>query len=177
MARTSRHADRMARVRAHRRADAATSFRATASWPSRAASSCRPRRTTIRSARCCSTSRCAREAMPDAPLPAADHYSGGRSRSTWHLDSAQHSHRRRFDADAAGRVAGRRRAVHAVSQAAGGAPGRAGPRAAKRVLTNTLRKAGLPADDRDDVPVPALPRRARRPSRCTASSATTGCPT
>ena len=31
---------------------------------------------------------CAREAMPQAPLPAADHYSGGRSRLTWHLESA-----------------------------------------------------------------------------------------
>ena len=44
----------------------------------------------------------ARETVPDAPLPAADHYSGGRSRITWHLSSAQESHRRRFQADALG---------------------------------------------------------------------------
>jgi alpha-amylase/alpha-mannosidase (GH57 family) len=84
----------------------------------------------------------ARDAVPDAPLPAADHYSGGRSRITWHLTSAQHSHRRRFAADAIGvwpaegalsspflKVL----AEHKVAWTASG----------ETVLKNTLQKAGV----------------------------------
>jgi alpha-amylase/alpha-mannosidase (GH57 family) len=39
---------------------------------------------------------CARESMPDAPLPEAPAYPGGRQRALWHLDSAMHSHVHRF---------------------------------------------------------------------------------
>jgi alpha-amylase/alpha-mannosidase (GH57 family) len=92
---------------------------------------------------------CAREATPQAPLPAADHYSGGRSRIVWHLESAQHSHRRRFDAvppgvwPAEGALSTpflKLLAEHRVAWTASG----------ERILVNTLRKAGLPADDPHD---------------------------
>jgi alpha-amylase/alpha-mannosidase (GH57 family) len=92
---------------------------------------------------------CAREAAPQAPLPAADHYSGGRSRIVWHLESAQHSHRRRFDAvppgvwPAEGALSTpflKLLAEHRVAWTASG----------ERILVNTLRKAGLPADDPHD---------------------------
>jgi alpha-amylase/alpha-mannosidase (GH57 family) len=88
----------------------------------------------------------AREATPDAPLPAADRYSGGRSRLSWHLESAQRSHRRRFDAAAAGvwpaegalsTSVARLLAEYQVAWTASG----------QRVLTNTLHNAGLKADE------------------------------
>jgi len=88
---------------------------------------------------------CAREALPDARLPAAELYPGGRSRITWHLESAQHSHRRRFGAPAPGVWPAEGAlstpflnllAEHKVAWTASG----------QRVLANTLRKAGLPAD-------------------------------
>jgi alpha-amylase/alpha-mannosidase (GH57 family) len=41
---------------------------------------------------------CARESMPDAPLPEAPAYPGGRQRALWHLDSACRSHEQRFGA-------------------------------------------------------------------------------
>jgi alpha-amylase/alpha-mannosidase (GH57 family) len=92
---------------------------------------------------------CAREAMPDAPLPAASHYPGGRSRLCWHLDNALESHRRRFGSyprgvwPAEGAVSTpfvKLLAEHKVGWAASG----------EQVLANTLRKAGLPADNRMD---------------------------
>ena len=90
----------------------------------------------------------ARETVPDAPLPAADHYSGGRSRITWHLSSAQESHRRRFQADALGiwPAEGALSAPflkllseHKVGWTASG----------EAVLTNTLRQTGLPIAERN----------------------------
>jgi alpha-amylase/alpha-mannosidase (GH57 family) len=89
---------------------------------------------------------CAREATPEVPLPAADHYSGGRSRLTWHLESAQRSHRRRFDAvtpgvwPAEGALSTPFLKLLAEHQIAWTASG-------QRVLTNTLHKAGLAAED------------------------------
>jgi alpha-amylase/alpha-mannosidase (GH57 family) len=89
----------------------------------------------------------ARDAVPDAPLPAADHYSGGRSRLTWHLTSAQHSHRRRFQADALGVWPSegalsspfiKLLAEHKVAWTASG----------EAVLANTLRRAGVATDER-----------------------------
>lgn len=41
---------------------------------------------------------CAREVMPEAPLPQTDHYPGGRERVAAHLDNALASHARRFGA-------------------------------------------------------------------------------
>ncbi|HYW90500.1 MAG TPA: glycoside hydrolase family 57 protein [Chloroflexota bacterium] len=88
---------------------------------------------------------CVREALPDARLPAAELYPGGRSRIMWHLESAQHSHRRRFGAPAPGVWPAEGAlstpflhllAEHKVAWTASG----------QRVLANTLRKAGLPAD-------------------------------
>jgi alpha-amylase/alpha-mannosidase (GH57 family) len=90
----------------------------------------------------------AREAVPDAPLPSADHYSGGRSRITWHLTSAQHSHRHRFEADALGiwpaegAVSApfvKLLAEHKVGWTASG----------EAVLANTLRRAGIATGDRN----------------------------
>ena len=40
----------------------------------------------------------ARESQPDAPLPAADHYPGGRTRTRAHIVAARESHRKRFGA-------------------------------------------------------------------------------
>jgi alpha-amylase/alpha-mannosidase (GH57 family) len=45
---------------------------------------------------------CAREALPDCPLPAAQAYPGGRSRVAKHLADAQASHERRFGQPAKG---------------------------------------------------------------------------
>ncbi len=45
---------------------------------------------------------CAREALPDCPLPAAPEYPGGRTRVAEHLAAAQASHERRFGQPAAG---------------------------------------------------------------------------
>ena len=45
---------------------------------------------------------CAREATPEAPLPEAQCYPGGRSRLGWHLGHAMDSHSRRFGAAPAG---------------------------------------------------------------------------
>jgi alpha-amylase/alpha-mannosidase (GH57 family) len=42
--------------------------------------------------------RCARDTLPDAPLPEADHYPGGEERVCAHIDSALASHARRFGA-------------------------------------------------------------------------------
>ncbi len=89
----------------------------------------------------------ARDAMPDAPLPAADHYPGGRSRLTWHITSAQHSHRRRFEADALGMWPAegalsspflKLLAEHKVGWTASG----------EAILKNTLQRAGIPTSDR-----------------------------
>ena len=91
----------------------------------------------------------AREALPDAPLPAVDHYSGGKSRITSHLHSAQLTHRRRFESDAAGvwpaegALSGaflKLLAEHRVAWTASG----------EGVLTNTLRKAGTNTSDRQE---------------------------
>jgi len=46
--------------------------------------------------------RAARESLPEAPLPLAAQYPGGRDRVRWHLDEAGRSHARRFGAPPAG---------------------------------------------------------------------------
>jgi alpha-amylase/alpha-mannosidase (GH57 family) len=90
----------------------------------------------------------ARDAVPDAPLPAADHYSGGRSRFAWHIGSAQHTHRRRFESDplgiwpAEGALSDgvlKAFAEHKVGWTASG----------EAILANSLRKAGLPTSERN----------------------------
>ena len=90
----------------------------------------------------------AREAVPDAPLPSADHYSGGRSRLTWHLTSALHAHRHRFEGDALGiwpaegAVSApflKLLAEHKVGWTASG----------EAVLAHTLERAGLATMDRN----------------------------
>jgi alpha-amylase/alpha-mannosidase (GH57 family) len=92
---------------------------------------------------------CAREASPQAPLPAADHYAGGRSRVMWHLENARHSHRERFETLPAGVWPAegalstpflKLLAEHGVAWTASG----------ERILVNTLRKAGAPADQQHD---------------------------
>jgi alpha-amylase/alpha-mannosidase (GH57 family) len=89
----------------------------------------------------------AREAMPDAPFPRADGYPGGRTRLTWHLARAQDAHARRFGAPARGTWPAegaislafcRLAAEHGVGWTASG----------EGVLTNSLRKSGLPAENR-----------------------------
>ena len=89
----------------------------------------------------------AREAMPDAPFPRADNYPGGRTRLTWHLARAQETHAHRFGArargiwPAEGAVSAafcRLAAEQAIGWTASG----------EGVLVNSLRKSGLPADDR-----------------------------
>ena len=46
--------------------------------------------------------KCARESLPDAPLPAASVYPGGRQRVSVHIEAAQASHVRRFGAPTRG---------------------------------------------------------------------------
>jgi alpha-amylase/alpha-mannosidase (GH57 family) len=90
---------------------------------------------------------CAREAMPDAPLPEAECYPGGRMRTGWHVDSALQSHQRRFGSaptgmwPAEGAVSPafcRLLAEHGVGWTATG----------EGVLANSLKKSGLPLDNR-----------------------------
>jgi alpha-amylase/alpha-mannosidase (GH57 family) len=90
---------------------------------------------------------CAREAMPDAPLPAAACYAGGRMRNGWHVDSARQSHQRRFGAapvgmwPAEGAISPafcRLLAEHGVRWTASG----------EGVLANSLKKSGEPVDNR-----------------------------
>ena len=89
----------------------------------------------------------AREAMPEAPLPHAECYPGGRTRLTWHLKRAQEAHAQRFGAPAKGIWP----AEGAISlpfcrllaeQDAGWLASGEG------VLANSLRKCGLPAGNR-----------------------------
>jgi len=90
----------------------------------------------------------AREALPDAPLPTAAAYPGGRLRATWHLQHALDSHRRRFGTEAAGvwpaegavsQPFARLLSQHRVRWSASG----------EGVLVNSLRKSGLPAEERN----------------------------
>ena len=90
----------------------------------------------------------ARETLPDAPLPNADHYPDGRARVTWHLRTAQASHSKRFAVPAAGMwpaegaLSGpflQLQAEHGVTWTASG----------EGVLTNTLKRAGVADSDRE----------------------------
>ncbi len=90
---------------------------------------------------------CAREAMPDALLPAASTYPGGRIRATWHLQHAIDSHRNRFGTAPSGiwpaegalsMPFARLLAQHGVRWSASG----------EAVLVNSLRKSGQPLQDR-----------------------------
>jgi alpha-amylase/alpha-mannosidase (GH57 family) len=92
----------------------------------------------------------AREAMPDAPFPKADHYHGGRTRMLWHLQQALESHARRFGR----RPRGIWPAEGAVSlpfcnllseQVLGWCA------SGEQVLLNSLRKFGMPPDHRHEV--------------------------
>ena len=92
----------------------------------------------------------AREAMPDALFPKADHYPGGRSRLVWHLEKALESHAQRFGSrprgiwPAEGAVSlpfCRVVAEQNVEWAASG----------EQVLLNSLRKFGMPVEHRNEV--------------------------
>jgi alpha-amylase/alpha-mannosidase (GH57 family) len=90
---------------------------------------------------------CAREAMPDAPLPEAPCYPGGRSRVGWHLGHAMDSHRRRFGTPPAGIWP----AEGALSMPFARMLAQADVRwvaSGEGVLVNSLRGSGLPAEER-----------------------------
>jgi alpha-amylase/alpha-mannosidase (GH57 family) len=90
---------------------------------------------------------CAREAMPEAPLPEAQCYPGGRSRLGWHLDHAIDSHCRRFGMAPAGIWP----AEGAVSMPFARLLAQAGVRwiaSGETVLASSLRKSKLPAEER-----------------------------
>jgi alpha-amylase/alpha-mannosidase (GH57 family) len=90
---------------------------------------------------------CAREALPDAPLPEAQCYPGGRSRLGWHLDRAIDSHGRHFGS----RPAGIWPAEGAVSMPFARLLAQSGVRwiaSGEGVLANSLRKSKLPAEER-----------------------------
>jgi alpha-amylase/alpha-mannosidase (GH57 family) len=92
---------------------------------------------------------CAREAMPDAPLPEAPCYNGGRSRLGWHLGRAMDSHRRRFGTPPAGIWP----AEGALSTPFARMLAQADVRwvaSGEGVLLNSLRGSGLAADERTD---------------------------
>ena len=91
---------------------------------------------------------CAREAMPDAPLPETQCYPGGRSRLGWHLSHAMDSHARRFGAPPAGIWP----AEGAVSMPFARLLAQSGVRwiaSGEGVLVNSLRKSNLPAAERN----------------------------
>jgi alpha-amylase/alpha-mannosidase (GH57 family) len=92
----------------------------------------------------------AREAMPEAPFPRADHYPGGRSRLVWQLEQALDSHARRFGS----RPRGIWPAEGAVSLAfcrVVAEQGVAWTASGEQVLLNSLRKFGMPVDHRNEV--------------------------
>ena len=92
---------------------------------------------------------CAREAMPEAPLPEAHHYSGGRTRLVWHIQEAVRTHAARFERHPVGmwpaegavsQAFVQLLAEHKVSWIASG----------EAVLSHSLRQAGQPAEDRNE---------------------------
>lgn len=91
--------------------------------------------------------RTARESRPDAPLPAAPAYPGGADRLREHIDLALASHARRFGAPPAG-VWPAEGALSDATLAVLGAAGVAWTASGEGVLSNSLRRAGLPADRR-----------------------------
>ena len=91
---------------------------------------------------------CARETMPEAPLPAAPAYPGGRMRTCWHLRRAVESHRARFGAEPAGIWP----AEGALSMPFARLLAEQGVRwvaSGEGVLANSLVRSGLPTDQRD----------------------------
>jgi alpha-amylase/alpha-mannosidase (GH57 family) len=89
----------------------------------------------------------AREAMPDAPFPRADSYPGGRTRLTWHLARAQEAHARRFGTPARG-VWPAEGAVSAAFCRLAAERGVGWTASGEGVLANSLRKSGVPAENR-----------------------------
>jgi alpha-amylase/alpha-mannosidase (GH57 family) len=90
---------------------------------------------------------CAREALPDAPLPEAQCYPGGRSRLGWHLAHAMDSHGRRFGAPPAGIWP----AEGAVSMSFARLLAQSGVRwiaSGEGVLANSLGKSKRPTEER-----------------------------
>jgi alpha-amylase/alpha-mannosidase (GH57 family) len=92
----------------------------------------------------------AREAMPDAPFPRADHYPGGRSRLLWHLEKAQDSHARRFGSRPRG-IWPAEGAVSLPFCRLLGEQGVAWTASGEAVLRNSLRKFGMPVEQRSEV--------------------------
>jgi alpha-amylase/alpha-mannosidase (GH57 family) len=91
---------------------------------------------------------CAREAMPEVPLPAAQVYPGGRMRTCWHLRRALESHRTRFGTPPAGIWP----AEGALSQPFARVLAEEGVRwvaSGEGVLARSLAKSGLPAEERN----------------------------
>ena len=81
------------------------------------------------------------ETVPDAPMPAAQHYPGGRQRLRWHLESAMQSHTRRFGASPAG-LWPAEGALSAAALELMGSGGLQWTASSETVLANTLRAAG-----------------------------------
>ncbi len=125
-----------------------------------AASSCRPRRTTIRSARCCSTSPARAKRCRRRRCPRRECYPGGRSRARLAPRvRAADSHRPPLRMPCR-RASGRPRARVSTPflHACWPSTACAGPPAARACWPTRCARAGLPSDDRDGISVPPLPR-------------------
>jgi alpha-amylase/alpha-mannosidase (GH57 family) len=92
----------------------------------------------------------AREAMPEAPFPQADHYPGGRTRLVSHLQRALDAHARRFGARPAG-IWPAEGAVSLPFCRVLAQEGVAWTASGEAVLLNSLRKSGAPASERSEV--------------------------
>ncbi|GAB4170309.1 MAG: hypothetical protein Fur0039_09700 [Rhodocyclaceae bacterium] len=85
--------------------------------------------------------KCAREAMPDAPLPGAAAYPGGRARVLTHIDEALASHERRFGSRCEGMWPAEGAVSTGVLQLLA-ARGLRWTATSESVLANSLRRAG-----------------------------------
>jgi alpha-amylase/alpha-mannosidase (GH57 family) len=92
----------------------------------------------------------AHEAMPDAPFPKADHYPGGRTRLVWHVREALDSHVRRFGTRPRG-IWPAEGAVSLPFCRALEEQGLEWAASGEAVLLNSLRKFGMPAEQRHEV--------------------------
>ena len=91
----------------------------------------------------------ARDSIPDAPLPQADHYAGGRTRLAWHVQEAMRTHNARFQQHPVGMWPAEGAVSHAFLEVL--SEHRVGWVASgEAVLTNTLRSAGKSTSDRMD---------------------------
>jgi len=92
---------------------------------------------------------CTRDALPEAPLPNADRYPGGRSRLAWHIHTARDSHTRRFASPPRGLWPAEGAVSTAFAQVLA-EEGTGWIASGEALLANSLKKSGLTVTSRQD---------------------------